>query len=442
MTPTTDPSQLPLPPGNLGLPFIGETIDFFRDPDFARKRFERYGPIFKTSIFGQTTVICRSIAANRFILANENRYFRVSWPPSTRALLGPLSLALQSGAEHGSRRKLLAQAFSPRALGDYLPAMAAIADGYLQRWEGQTNLTWYPELRDFTFDIAAKLFVGLDNGAKTELGHLFETWCEGLFSLPLPFPQTRFGKAKRARKQMLALLEEIIRSRQEAPDPGRDALGLLLQARDDDGDTLSLDELKDQVLLLLFAGHETLTSALAAFCLLVAQHPDVLAKLRAEQEALAFPSDMPPTPEQLKAMTYLETVLKEVLRFTPPVGGGFRTILETCEVEGYRLESGWSTLYQISQLHKQAEEFPEPERFNPDRFADELPKLGFVPFGGGLRECLGKEFARLEMKLFAVLLLRGYDWTLLPDQDLSLEIIPTPRPRDGLRVAFAARSPS
>ncbi len=430
MTATSDRT----PPGRLGLPLIGETIDFLRDRDFARKRFDRYGSIFKTRIFGQTTILCQSIAANRFILANENRYFRVSWPPSTRALLGPLSLALQSGQEHVGRRKLLAQAFSPRALSDYIPTVATITTSYLQRWAGREDLVWYPQLRDLTFDIAAKLFVGLDGGANTELGHLFETWCDGLFSLPLPLPWSRFGKAKRARRQLLALLEDIIRQRQGAADPGGDALGLLIAAKDEAGNSLSLDELKDQVLLLLFAGHETLTSALASFCLLVARHPAALAKLRTEQQALAI--ELPPTPEQLKAMTYLEAVLKEVLRFTPPVGGGFRTVLEPCELEGYQLQPGWGTLYQINQLHQQAEEFPEPERFNPERFLADPLKLGYVPFGGGLRECIGKEFARLEMKIFATMLLRKYEWTLLPEQDLSLEVMPTPRPRDGLRVAL------
>lgn len=424
-----------VPPGQLGLPLIGETIDFFRDRDFASKRFARYGPVFKTNIFGRTTIFCRSIASNRLILANESKYFQVSWPPSTRALLGPLSLALQSGREHASRRKLLAQAFSPRALSDYIPTVAAIVEQYLQRWQDRDDLLiWYPELRSLTFDIAAKLFVGLDGGAQTDLGQAFECWNEGLFSLPLPLPWSRFGRAKRARRRLLTRLEAIVRARQAAPHPGRDALGLLIQARDDDGSVLSLDELKDQILLLLFAGHETLTSALASFCLLVARHPDVLEKLRAEQRTLSV--DTPPTLEQLQSMTYLEAVLKEVLRFTPPVGGGFRTVIQGCELEGYHLQPGWNALYQINQLHRQEEEFPEPDRFNPDRFATARPKLGYIPFGGGLRECIGKEFARLEMKVFAALLLRDYTWTLLPDQDLSLETIPTPRPRDGLRVAF------
>jgi cytochrome P450 len=178
------------------------------------------------------------------------------------------------------------------------------------------------------------------------------------------------------RKQLLNQIEQIIRQRQQSSDPGQDALGLLLQARDEQGNRLSLEELKDQILLLLFAGHETLTSALASTCLLLAQHPDSLATVRAEQQQLNRQS--PWTMEDLKQMTYLEQVLKEVMRLIPPVGGG-------------------------------------------------------------VRECLGREFAKLEMKLFTALLVRDYQWELLPEQNLDMVAVPTPHPRDGLRVKFSRR---
>jgi cytochrome P450 len=237
--------------------------------------------------------------------------------------------------------------------------------------------------------------------------------------------------------QLLAQIESIIRQRQASESPPTDALGLLLQATEEAGNSLSLEELKDQILTLLFAGHETLTSAIASFCLLTAQHPEVLTKLRAEQEKF-LPAE-PLTLEQLKQMTYLEQVLKEVLRFVPPVGGGFRRVVETCNFNGYRLPQGWNILYQIGPTHQDDRIYPDPDRFDPDRFSEKAiaeQKFGYVPFGGGFRECLGKEFARLEMKIFAVRLLRGYDWQLLPEQNLEMSVIPTPHPIDGLQVNF------
>jgi retinoid hydroxylase len=271
-----------LPLGSFGLPLIGDTINFLRDSQFSQKRHQQYGLIFKTSIFGQPTVFVCGQEANLFVLSHENQYFVVSWPASTKALLGPLSLSLQTGSDHQGRRKLLYQAFQPRALAGYIGEMENITQRYLEKWAKMATMTWYPELRNYTFDVAAKLLVGIDAGSETAMGHYFETWCNGLFSIPLDLPWTKFGKVKKCRRLLLSELEKIICDRQQDIGAGNDALSLLIGARDDDGNSLSLEELKDQLLLLLFAGHETLTSAIASFCLLLAQNPDVMAKVRAE----------------------------------------------------------------------------------------------------------------------------------------------------------------
>ncbi len=429
-----------LPPGNLGLPIIGETIDFFRDRDFALTRHQRYGAIFKTRIFGQRTIFLQGAAGNRFILTNENELFQVAWPPSVAALLGDLSLALQTGHVHASRRKLLAQAFQPRALAGYVETIQEISDRYCDRWLQLGQFAWYPELRNYTLDVACKLLIGLDRAQETSLGDRYEIWVQGLFSIPLDLPFTPFGKAIRSRAQLLAEIETLIRSRQDRPVPTSkvDALDLMLSAQDDDGQRIGIEELKNQVLLLLFAGHETLTSALASLCLLLAQHPTVLAAARAEQEQLRTE---PLTFETLKQMTYLDRLLKEVLRLVPPVGGGFRSVLRECEYNGYRIPQGWQVLYQINATHQDPTIYRDPglfdpERFNLDRAEDRVEIFGHVPFGGGLRECLGKEFAKLEMKLFAARLVRDFDWQLVPGQDLSSIVVPTPKPRDGLQVSF------
>ncbi|MFP4007235.1 MAG: cytochrome P450 [Spirulinaceae cyanobacterium] len=431
------------PPGTLGLPFIGETFNFLLDGDFINKRRQQYGDVFKSHILGKPTIFVCSPEANQFILSNENQYFVVGWPPSTKALLGPLSLALQTGGTHVQRRKMLYQAFTPRALDSYVPTIAAITQQYLDTWTQQKTLTWYPQLRNYTFDIACKLFVGLDSGSQTNLGQWFEVWTEGLFTIPLRLPWTKFGRAFRCRDLLLQELERIIRDRQQNPTDSQDALELLIQARDEDGNPLSVEELKDQILLLLFAGHETLTSAIASCCLLLAQHPEVIDKIRTEQAK--FSQDEPLTLEKLKQMTYIDQVMREVLRFMPPVGGGFREAIANCEFQGYTFPKGWNISYQINQTHQDGEIYSDPQRFDPDRFSPERQEskakpFAYVPFGGGLRECIGKEFARLEIKIFAAMLCQDYDWQLLPDQDLNMVMVPTPHPRDGLKVAFSARS--
>jgi cytochrome P450 len=256
-------------------------------------------------------------------------------------------------------------------------------------------------------------------------------------------PWTAFGKAMNARNQIRELLGEIVQFRQQAiasgEGMGNDALSILLQAEDEQGSKLSLDELKDQILTLLFAGHETLTSAIASFCLLLAQHPEVSDRARLEQQTL-MASEPEITTDSLKQMSYLDAVMKEVLRFVPPVGGAFRKVKQDFEFKGYRIPKGWTVIYQIRQSHQDETIYSEPDIFNPDRFlettTDKQKLFSYVPFGGGMRECLGKEYAKLEMKIFGAMLLRNYRWQLSPDQDLTLITIPTPHPRDGLKVSF------
>ena len=225
-------SSLPLPPGSFGLPIIGETISFLRDSNFADKRHKQYGPVFKTHLFGRPTVMMLGAEANRFLLTSENQYFTISWPYSTKVLLGSASLAVQIGGEHIKRRKLLAQAFQPRALAGYVTQMESITRRYLNKWESLGTLTWYPELRKYTFDVACSLLIGTDSGSDSHFGDLFEEWCKGLFTIPLRMPWTKFSRALRCREKLLAKIEEIVKDRQQQPSSGEDALGILLQARD------------------------------------------------------------------------------------------------------------------------------------------------------------------------------------------------------------------
>ncbi len=176
-----------------------------------------------------------------------------------------------------------------------------------------------PDCRKYTFDVACRLFIGDEKASETPMAEWFETWCQGLFTLPLRLPGTKFNKALNCRKKLLNKIETIIRQRQQQAEPGEDTLGLLLQAKDEDGKSLSVEELKDQILTFLFAGHETLTSSVTNFCYLLAQHPDVLAKARLEQQQIQLTE--PLTFEQLKSMQYLDQVLKEVLRFSSACGG-------------------------------------------------------------------------------------------------------------------------
>ncbi|WP_414589537.1 cytochrome P450 [Scytonema sp. PCC 10023] len=441
MTTTIVKHSPPLPPGSFGLPIIGETISYLRAPGrFIEQRQKRYGTIFKTHLFGRPTVVLIGAQASRFLFTSESQHFAITHPLSFEVLLGSNSMGMKTGIPHQNLRKQLSQAFQPRSLAGYASTMEEITRSYLHKWERLGTLTWYPELKKYTLDVACKLLVGVDTASDENLEKVYEIWGEGLASAPIRLPGTKFDRAVHARKQLLSRIDEMIHQRQQNPSLAQDVLRILLQARDEEGNRLSLEEVKDNVLGLLVAGHETLTSALTSLCLLLAQHPDVLQAARAEQERLGFIE--PLTQEHLKQMTYLEQVLKEVLRVMPPVvRSGPRKVIEPCEFSGYLIPKGWDVFYQIQETHQDSNVYAQPERFDPQRFApeqalDKQKVFNHIPFGGGIRECLGKDFARLEMKLFAALLIREYDWELLPRQNLERILLPFSRPREGLKVKF------
>ncbi|WP_414588679.1 cytochrome P450 [Scytonema sp. PCC 10023] len=446
MTTTYPLRSLPLPPGSFGLPIIGETINFFREKDFVQRRQQRYGQIFKTHLFGHPTIFMLGAEASRFLFANEKRYFSDGIangvPLPTKVLMGKASLAMQTGSEHQRQRKLLSQAFQTRALAGYVSTMEEITRNYLHKWERMGHFNWYSELRKYTLDVACKLLVGTEAAADSDFGEWYDVWAKGLLSIPVPLPWTKFGRALHCRHRLLARIEEIILERQQQPTTGQDVLGLMLQARDEDGNSLSLQELKEQLLTLLFAGHDTLSSALSSLCLMLAQHLEVKEAVRTEQQQLGV--EEPLTLEHFKQMTYLEMVLKEVLRVIPPTSGSPRAVIKPCEFNGYLIPQGWKVYYNPSATHQDSRIYIQPKSFDPERFTphhaeDKQKPMSYIPFGGGVRECVGREFAKLEMKLFATLSVREYEWELVPGQNLDIVRLPSAQPHDGLKVKFYRR---
>lgn len=457
-------SSYPLPPGSLGFPIIGETVQFLLDANFANKREKQYGSIYKTNILGRKTVFMSGAEANKFILSTHMNSFAwgQGWPDNFKELLGR-SLFLQDGEEHQRNRKLLMPAFHGQALANYVKTMEQIITRYLQKWERQKDLTWFPELKQMTFEIASVLLLGSSPGTNTKLlSQWFADLTNGLFAIPpIRASWSRYGKALAARDRILAYLEQEIEQRKS--HPGQDALGLMLQTTDENGGRLSKEEIKVQALLLLFAGHETTTSMLTFLCLALGQHPDILAQARAEQhqleiqenlteqlqltQTLSSKSTVPLTIEKLKQMIYLDLILKEVERLYPPVGGGFRGVVKPFVFKGYYVPEGWIVSYRINSSHQDSNIFTNPEKFDPNRFSSERAEhkkteYSLVGFGGGPRFCLGYAFAQMEMKIFAALLLRHYTWELLPNQNLTPDPIPTLHPRSGLKVRLACLKPS
>ncbi|MHC5726197.1 MAG: cytochrome P450 [Nostoc sp.] len=432
-----------IPPGTFGIPVLGETLSFVFDRDFAKKRYRQYGPIFKTHLIGRPTVVMAGHEALEFVLSSqmENFSWREGWPDNFKILLGE-SLFLQDGEEHRRNRRLMMPTLHGPVLANYVSTMEDITRSYLQKWEKKQEFTWLQEFKQLTFDIASQLLLSTRPGPEcVRLSQLFTTLTNGLFAInPLSLPFTTFGKAIAARNQILEHLTQVVRERQQ--NPTKDTISLLIKAKDEDGNSLSEKEIIAQAVLLLFAGHETTTSMLTWLCVELARHPEVLERAREEQLQLANKDNL--DLEQLGKMPYLEQVLWEVERLHQPIGGGFRGVIKDFEFKGYHVPAGWQLLYSIVITHSLKEIYHEPERFDPDRFSQERQEhkkypFSLVGFGGGPRICIGIAFAKMEMKIIAAHLLRNYHWEILPNQSLETVLVPSNRPKDGLRVRFKTR---
>jgi cytochrome P450 len=244
-----------------------------------------------------------------------------------------------------------------------------------------------------------------------------------------------------------AVLDEIVYSeiarRRAEPEAGRDVLSLLLSARDEDGSGFSDREIRDQVMTLMFAGHDTSTSTLSFLAYELARNPRALALLWEEQDRVL--GGEAPTPEQLASeLPYLDMVVDETLRLYPPAWVGPRRVVSEFEFDGHQVPQAAYVNYSSWASHRIPEVFPDPELFIPERFERErkaaLPRGAYLPFGGGSRICIGKRFGQTEVKLVATRLLQRLRPELLPGRTMTVRQMPTLSPRGGLPMRIRKRT--
>lgn len=435
-------ADLPLPPGDFGLPIIGETIDFGRDPvQFVAERRARYGDIFRTNIILAKTVFLTDADANAWIFGGEDKYLQNKWNVNARQLLGAQSTALLTGEAHARRRRQLMPHFRHSALRDFAPTMQAIAARHCEQWATRPQpVVLLQDMQPLVFELIVRLLFGDDPDVDIAyLSKLFRRWTAGLATLPVNLPFTKFGRAVRANKALQREIDKIVRRRQRLAQQPADLLASLLSVRDDAGRPLPQEAIVHELHNQLFAGHDTTVTVMSNLMLLLARHPDVLARARAEVQAAPLTAvfDL----DALKRLPLLNAVLNESMRVVTPVVGTFRVALHDVAYKGYRIPKGWTVRLEIAGTHHNADVWSDPAAFDPDRWLPpreeqkERP-FSFIPFGGGPRICLGANFAMAEMRVMLALLLRDYAWELLPDQDLSYNMIPFPRPRSGIVVNF------
>jgi retinoid hydroxylase len=426
-------------PGKFGLPVIGESLEWLLDPNFFQKRHAKYGNIFKTNLFFNPTVVLIGHEGNKFLFENEGNYFSdgmsLAVPISTKKLMGSGALVMQMGKKHKENRRIIYQVLQSKSLDRYIPVIESQTVNYLKHWAKKRIFRWHNELKDYSLSIATECFLGIDIvNSDSEFSKLYTIWGNGLLSVPIALPFTNFGKALRCRELLLERIRSIILSR-NSENPGNDLLGNLLVLCKEKKLTMSSREIQEQLLTLLFAGHDTLSSALTSFCQLISKNSKIKEELYKEQ---IFIGNGELTSIKIKEMTYLDKVIKEVLRFAPPTNGPPRKVLKDCNYKGYSIPQGWNVLYSIGQTQKDETVYRCPYEFNPENFdqQNKIPAMSYLPFGSGSRECVGKEFAILELKILAIHLIRKYDWKVKPNQSFKKILLPAVHPRDGLKVEF------
>ena len=366
---------------------------------------------------------------------------------TVRTLLGPLSLANRNGADHKARRRVVGQLFASSALKRYSPAIVALVDGLTEELLGdEPTLALVPKLRRFAFSVIASTVLGLDPVDREALFVDFETWCQGLFTLPFALPGSPFARALQARKRLLLRLGSVLKQAQAAAASGAPlasgGLDLLAGGLDEAGLPLADDDVAEQLLLLLFAGYETTASSLSCLLLTLLQHPAEMAWLQEELSTLPWPAlegEAVTTYDALRAPR-LDAVVKELMRLTPPVGGFFRRNREPIALAGVLVPADRVVQVSISASQRHGADPDDLAAFRPQRHLGGADSLTLLPFGGGERVCLGKALAELEIRLLAVGLLKQLSLELEPDQDLTLRGIPSPSPKDGLLVRPGRRA--
>ncbi len=429
-----------------------EALAFFRDADFARKRFERFGNVYATRLLGQPLVFIRGGAAISDLL-DQPEASEGWWPASVKQLLGSRSLANRNGADHRARRRVVGQLFSAAALRRYSPGIVTLVNELAAELAAATTpVPLVERLRRFAFTVIAEVVLGLKGDDREALFADFEIWTRALFSIPLAIPGSPFARALQARTRLLARLGQVLeqaRHQAETGLPLAGGLDLLAGGLDEAGLPLSDDDLVEQLLLLLFAGYETTASSLSCLMAALLQHQEVLVWLEQELEGLVWPprTGLAASAYDNNAAPRLAAVVQEVMRLNPPVGGFFRRTRRELELDGVSVPAGRVVQVALAASNRYrpdgsaaSAEADDLECFRPERHLGEGCGLTLLPFGGGERVCLGKALAELEIRLMAVGLLKQVKLQLTPDQDLSLQLIPSPSPRGGLLVQAHGRT--
>jgi cytochrome P450 len=430
-----------LPPGPK-LPTPVTTAQFVRRPlDMLRRWQARYGDVFTVSYigFGTGVYVADPDAIRELFTGDQSDLLAGEANSILEPVLGPHSVLVLDGPEHLRQRRLLLPPFQGSRVAGFRSIITEIAEREVDRWRPGQELVVRERMRALTFEVICRAVFGVTEPARVaRLRHaLLAVIDTASILMAVPLLRTDLGRlspggrlARRLRAADALIYEEIARRRRE-PDVSErtDVLSLLLQAHDEDGRSMSDRELRDELFTMLAAGHETTATGLAFAIELLLRNPATLTRLR---ESVSAGED-----------DYVAAVGKETLRMRPVIDAAERTLTKPRVVAGWELPPGVKVYPAIALVHHRPDLYPEPDAFRPERFTEDgAESYSWLPFGGGIRRCIGAALAQVEMTEVLRVVASRVDLSLVrsePDPVVLRGI--TVAPKYGVPVRVASRKP-
>ena len=426
-----------LPPGPR-LPMVLQGVAYAVSRTWTYKQIaRRYGEVFTMHIpvFGRTVILADPQLAKQLFIANTDDVGNIQ--PNLSRVLGSGSVFALDGADHRLRRKLLTPPFHGKSIKNYEKIFEEETLRESASWpEGQAFETLEPMMR-ITLNAILRAVFGADGERLDELRRIIPPWvtlASRLAVLPTPTRTygrfSPWGRLAEYRRQYDRVIDKLIDDVKAAPnfDSRDDVLALLLRSTYEDGSAMSRKDISDELLTLLAAGHETTASTLGWAFERITRHPEVLAALVEEADT--------------ETNEYRQAVILEVQRVRTVIDfAGRHVFAPTFEIGEWVIPQGYSIVVAISRLHDRMQEFPDPERFDPQRFVGTRPPtFAFLPFGGGTRRCVGAAFANVEMDVVLRTVLRHFiiEITTAPDEKVHSRGVAY-TPKDGGRMIVHRR---
>ncbi|KAK7383136.1 hypothetical protein VNO78_28807 [Psophocarpus tetragonolobus] len=425
-----------LPPGSMGWPYIGETLQLYsQDPNvYFSTKHKRYGEIFKTNILGCPCVMLTSPEAARFVLVTQAHLFKPTYPKSKERLIGPFALFFHQGEYHTRLRKLVQRSLSLETLRNLVPHIEALALSAMKSWGDGQVINTFKEMKRFSFEVGILTIFGhLEPRLREELKKNYRIVDAGYNSFPTCIPGTQYKKALLARSRLGKIISDIICERKEKKLLEKDLLSCLLNWKGEGGEVLSDDQIADNIIGVLFAAQDTTASSMTWVVKYLHDEPKLLEYVKAEQKAIhkSNEGNLPLSWDQTRNMRITHKVVLESLRMASIISFPFREAIADVEYKGFLIPKGWKAMPLFRNIHHNPEFFSEPQKFNPSRFEVAPKPNTFMPFGSGVHVCPGNELAKLETLIMIHHLVTKFRWEVVGSK-CGIQYGPFPLPLNGL----------